>query len=618
MPLLLTLSIAAALSTCVLLCVLLSLRRRTPGEPPLENGWLPFLGLALQFGVNPLEFLRKRQRQHGDIFTCRIAGKYIHFITDPFSYSAVARRGRHLDWNKFAYELSSKLFGHHSMDPDAGYTTENLHQTFLRTLQGEGLVGMSESMLENMQSVMLRDSDRSKPVLGAEQESPPEMARQRRCRADSAMQPSCAEDATHLLSNPNCVNLIKSDSRGQADRDNVDTPAYKNKGESVSSSSDIQITQHRSAQTDALIRPPQSKPSPLLGHQGLPTAWQQNGLYLFCYSIMFEASFMTMFGKELHQQNSPREHRANINSMQKNFKTFDSFFPALVAGLPIKLFYWAHSAREKLAKELKQEKLYERHNMSALIALRIHLNDTLSRMDDMGKARTHLALLWASLANTLPAAFWSLFYLLRSPEAMQAARKEIKEVVGDCQWKAGELLKFSEEQLNRLVILESVIKEAMRLSSASMNVRVVKEDFELSLDSNRGYRVRKGDDIALYPQLLHYDPDIFHDPLKFKHDRFLGDNGQEKTNFYKNGRKLKYYYMPFGSGITMCPGRFFAMIEMKQFLLLVMSLYDMELLDSEEVPPTLDQARVGLGILQPATDVPFRYRIKPTSRSVHL
>ncbi|CAM9428004.1 unnamed protein product [Lampetra fluviatilis] len=514
MPLLLTLSIAAALSACVLLCVLLGLRRRTTGEPPLENGWLPFLGLALQFGVNPLEFLRKRQRQHGDIFTCRIAGKYIHFITDPFSYSAVARRGRHLDWNKFAYELSSKLFGHHSMDPDAGYTTENLHQTFLRTLQGEGLVGMSESMLENMQSVMLRDADRSKP--------------------------------------------------------------------------------------------------------GLPTAWQQNGLYLFCYSIMFEASFMTMFGKELHQQNSPREHRANINSMQKNFKTFDSFFPALVAGLPIKLFYWAHSAREKLAKELKQEKLYERHNMSALIALRIQLNDTLSRMDDMGKARTHLALLWASLANTLPAAFWSLFYLLRSPEAMQAARKEIKEVVGDCQWKEGELLKFSEEQLNRLVILESVIKEAMRLSSASMNVRVVKEDFELSLDSNRGYRVRKGDVIALYPQLLHYDPDIFHDPLKFKHDRFLDDNGQEKTNFYKNGRKLKYYYMPFGSGITMCPGRFFAMIEMKQFLLLVMSLYDMELLDSEEVPPTLDQARVGLGILQPATDVPFRYRIKPTSRNVHL
>lgn len=60
---------------------------------------------------------------------------------------------------------------------------------------------------------------------------------------------------------------------------------------------------------------------------------------------------------------------------------------------------------------------------------------------------------------------------------------------------------------------DSVIKEAMRLSSASMNVRVAKADFLLHLDNSESYRIRKDDVIALYPQMLHFDPEIFEDPL---------------------------------------------------------------------------------------------------------
>lgn len=56
------------------------------------------------------------------------------------------------------------------------------------------------------------------------------------------------------------------------------------------------------------------------------------------------------------------------------------------------------------------------------------------------------------------------------------------------------------------------MKEAMRLSSASMNVRVAKEDFLLHLDNQASYRIRKDDVIALYPPMLHYDPDIYEEP----------------------------------------------------------------------------------------------------------
>lgn len=68
---------------------------------------------------------------------------------------------------------------------------------------------------------------------------------------------------------------------------------------------------------------------------------------------------------------------------------------------------------QNLAKTMYAENLSKRHNMSDLISMRMILNDSLSTFNDVSKARTHVALLWASQANTLPAAFWSLFYMIR-------------------------------------------------------------------------------------------------------------------------------------------------------------------------------------------------------------
>lgn len=63
-----------------------------------------------------------------------------------------------------------------------------------------------------------------------------------------------------------------------------------------------------------------------------------------------------------------------------------------------------------------------------------------------------------------------------------------------------------------LLFVDSIIKEAMRLSSASMNVRVAKENFLLHLDNKDAYHIRKDDVIALYPPMVHFDPNIYEDP----------------------------------------------------------------------------------------------------------
>ncbi|XP_066576153.1 cytochrome P450 7A1 [Amia ocellicauda] len=497
---------------CCCLWLILGIRRRRPGEPPVENGLIPYLGCALQFGANPLDFLRSRQMKYGHIFTCKIAGQYVHFLTDPFSYHAVIRQGRHLDWKKFHFSASAKAFGHESMDPSDGYTTENLHQTFIKTMQGDALPSLIENMMENLQCVMLQS------------------------------------------------NTLKINSKD----------------------------------------------------------WVTEGIFAFCYKVMFESGYLTLFGKELSAYEDKtlarqEAQKALVLNALENFKEFDKIFPALVAGLPIHVFKSAHSARENLAKTLLHENLSKRQNISDLISLRMFLNDTLSTFNDMSKARTHVALLWASQANTLPATFWTLFYLIRCPEAMKAASEEVKRTLEKSGQKAsldGSHIFLKREQLDDMPILDSIIKESMRLSSASLNIRVAKENFLLHLDNNESYDIRKDDVIALYPQLLHFDPEIYEDPLTFKYDRYLDDNGQEKTSFFRNGRKLRYYYMPFGSGVTKCPGRFFAVHEIKQFLSLLLSYFDMELADPHVKIPQLDQSRAGLGILQPTYDVNFRYRMK--------
>ncbi|XP_013375562.1 PREDICTED: cholesterol 7-alpha-monooxygenase [Chinchilla lanigera] len=493
--------IAVVVPCC--LWLIFGIRRRKIGEPPLENGLIPYLGCALKFGANPLEFLRANQRKHGHVFTCKLMGKYVHFITNSLSYHKVLCHGKYFDWKKFHYTTSAKAFGHRSIDPSDGNTTENIQSTFTKTLQGAALGALAEAMMDNLQLAL-------RPAGGAG-----------------------------------------------------------------------------------------------------ARAWVTEGLYAFCSRVMFEAGYLTLFGSDPARQDA---QRALILRSLDSFREFDRVFPALAAGLPIRAFAAAHRARERLAAGLGHERLRARARVSELIRLRMHLNDTLSSFDDAEKARTHLALLWAAQANTIPAAFWSLFQTLRSPEAMKAAAEEVSKALESSGQLGvgGRPVRLNQMQLNALPVLDSIIKEALRLSSASLNIRTAKEDFILHLEDG-SYNIRKDDIIALYPQLMHLDPEIYPDPLTFKYDRYLDENRKTKTTFYSNGIKLKYYYMPFGSGATICPGRLFAVQEIKQFLILMLLYFELELVESQVKCPPLDQSRAGLGILPPLNDIEFKYKLKCVS-----
>ncbi|KAJ4919624.1 hypothetical protein JOQ06_023021, partial [Pogonophryne albipinna] len=292
-----------------------------------------------------------------------------------------------------------------------------------------------------------------------------------------------------------------------------------------------------------------------------------------------------------------------------------SMFPLLIAQVPIGLLGRTRAVRSKLIDRFLPDRMSSWTGTSQLIKAQSKLLEQHASLRDTDKGAHHFAILWASVGNTVPVCFWVLYFLLRDPEALQAVQQEVLEVLrlSGGKFSPEEDLTLSREQLDSMVLLESSISEGLRLSSASTNIRVSQEDFSLRLDEERSASVRKGDVIALYPQSMHMDPEIYQDPQSFRYDRFVQD-GRVKTDFYKSGQKLKFFLMPFGSGASMCPGRYFAINEIKQFLSLVLLYLDLDLQPGQN-RVSLDYSRAGLGILQPDADVRFHYRLRGASQS---
>ena len=50
--------------------------------PPVIKGWIPWFGCAIDFGKEPLNFIKKSTEKHGLIFTVYAAGQRMTFLTD--------------------------------------------------------------------------------------------------------------------------------------------------------------------------------------------------------------------------------------------------------------------------------------------------------------------------------------------------------------------------------------------------------------------------------------------------------------------------------------------------------------------------------------------------------
>ncbi|XP_066235064.1 cytochrome P450 7B1 isoform X1 [Saccopteryx leptura] len=333
------------------------------------------------------------------------------------------------------------------------------------------------------------------------------------------------------------------------------------------------------------------------------TTWEKAHLLAFCSSVIFETTFTTIYGK------CPAGDRKKfITELKDEFLKFDAKFIHLLSGIPIELLGNVKSVQKKLIQHLTSENLAKIQGWSEVVQMRQDILEKYYTFKDFEIGAHHLGFLWASVANTIPAMFWAIYYVLRHPEAMAVLRDEIDHLLQSTGQKQGSgfSIHITREQLDSLVYLESAILEALRLCTFSSVIRFVQEDLTLPSET-RDYHLRKGDLLAIFPPLLHYDPEIFEAPEEYRFDRFV-ENGKKKTTFFKSGKRLKYYILPFGLGTSKCPGRFLAINEVKQLLVVLLTYFDLEIMDDK--PIQLDSGRFLLGIQYPDSDVLFQYKVK--------
>ncbi|KAK9266576.1 hypothetical protein L1049_021626 [Liquidambar formosana] len=131
---------------------------------------------------------------------------------------------------------------------------------------------------------------------------------------------------------------------------------------------------------------------------------------------------------------------------------------------------------------------------------------------------------------------WAMTELLRNPNALQKARKELVETIGTEQ-------SVKESDIHRLPYLQAVVKETMRLHPAGPLLLPFKAQNDVEVC---GFTIPKDSQVLVNAWAIARDPKYWEDPLLFSPERFLGS----KIDF----RGQDFEFIPFGAGRRICPG----------------------------------------------------------------
>ena len=354
--------------------------------------------------------------------------------------------------------------------------------------------------------------------------------------------------------------------------------------------------------------------------------WKRDGLMNIVGKAIYYATIDTVFG-----------YKSLRNDADYNITMiFERRFP-IFTGMSSQLLqmrdYKGYSARETHIKKMKDifakilSPSFEPADknddfFSALVKEYGQLSYEKMDLEDI--ARFHYLFFVASYFNTIPAGFWAIFEMLRDPKALEACKKEVYNAKAKKEKDISESKHddesggyFTLAELDNMDILESLITEGMRLRSTAkmLRLRYSNEDFHLKLPlplsgKTVEFDVKKGTYFVSCPTIMHRDPEIFEDPMTFKYDRFAKDENGKAPVFKKNGKRLHRPVDAFGGGLTMCPGRRFAVTEIKSLIATLLLNYDMRWVDGKVPEPPVDtKGIVNTGM--PTHDIQFEFRKKP-------
>lgn len=175
--------------------------------------------------------------------------------------------------------------------------------------------------------------------------------------------------------------------------------------------------------------------------------------------------------------------------------------------------------------------------LSMLLATRDADGGFLSDEDICSEALTLLLAGHDTAAATLT---WAWYFLTQNLSIQDRVGQQVQRVLGTRP--------ISVDDLDKLPLVEQVINETLRLYPVVwVGDRVPQRDLELG-----GYRIAAGTRVIFSPYVTQRDARFFPDPERFDPGRFSPEAG---------GTIPAGAYFPFGSGVHMCIGNNFALME---------------------------------------------------------
>ncbi|THV02256.1 cytochrome P450 [Dendrothele bispora CBS 962.96] len=169
-----------------------------------------------------------------------------------------------------------------------------------------------------------------------------------------------------------------------------------------------------------------------------------------------------------------------------------------------------------------------------------------------------------------------LYHLAIQPEeVITALREEVQSVTDELGWN-----KVAMGHLRRM---DSFMKEAARhMGTGAMTVdRMVLKDFTFS----DGTTLPAGTRVTVPGSALHHDERYYENPQEFRPFRFSDMRANEGESIKHQMITPNSEYFFFGHGRHSCPGRFFAVNELKTLVAHTLLTYDVKLEgDRKEIP----------------------------------
>ncbi|XP_031268392.1 cytochrome P450 CYP82D47-like [Pistacia vera] len=217
-------------------------------------------------------------------------------------------------------------------------------------------------------------------------------------------------------------------------------------------------------------------------------------------------------------------------AMKKTFKELDSLVEE----------WLEEHRRKKEAGEVAAKE--EQDFIDMLLSVLIDIDLSGFDIDTVIKA-TCLTIIVGATDTTTVNLTWALSLLLNNHHALDKVQEELDSVVGK------ERL-LSESDVDKLVYLQAVVKETLRLYPAGPlgGGREFTKDCTIS-----GYYVPKGTRLLLNIWKIQTDLQVWSDPLEFKPERFLTTH----KDIDVNGQHFEL--IPFGGGRRACPGILFGL-----------------------------------------------------------